>query len=300
MAKWMPDTRATWDVNSPPTGTGPVGTAEQRDAYTVIRQALEYYGLPASLADWAWGEITAGKGNAEVMQDLQQRQEFKDRFPAIEARIKLGLPPLSPGEYVAYEQSAIQMMRAAGLPEGFYDSPDDFTKFLAADVSVKELGDRVGLARDAMYQAPPEVRDALRQFGMSDGDLTAYFLDDVRALPLLEKTYAAAQIAGASTRTGFQTTQAQDFRLAELGVSADQAQTGLSQLGQQRGLMAAAVGRPEQAITVDEQIDAVFGGNAAKAQQIERRRRSRQAEFQGGGGFAATTRGVAGLGPANT
>lgn len=300
MVDWMPSPRPAWETLSPATGAGPAGTAAQRDALSLIRDTLSQYGLPDSLAAWAWSEIQAGKGNAEILLDLRQRPEFKARFPAIDAREKAGLPPLSPAEYVSYEQTAAQMFRAAGLPEGFYDSPDDFTKFLTNDVSVKELSDRVDLARQAAFQAPQEVRDALRRIGVGDGDMTAYFLDETRAVPLLQRNLAAAGIAGAARRTGVGTSLEQDFRLADLGVSAEQAQAGFSALGQQRELFTPLAGHAEDAITLDEQLGAAFEGNSDAARKIERRRRSRVAEFQGGGSYAAGARGVSAFGSATT
>lgn len=285
---------------SAPATTADPKTAAQRDALALIKQTLAQYGLPDSLADWAWSEIVAGKGNAEIMLDLQQRPEFKTRFPAIDGRRAKGLPALSPGEYVAYENTATQMFRAAGLPQGFYDSPDDFTKFLSADVSVKELSDRVDLAKQAAYQAPEEVRTALRtQFGLGSGDMAAWFLDPDRAAPLLQRTYSAATIAGASTRTGYQTSAEQDFRLTDLGVTADQAQAGFNALGRQRGLFDPLLGHHETQITVDEQLGAAFGGNVEDDRRIEKRRQDRVAEFGGGGSYAGTNTGMTGIGRAD-
>lgn len=272
--------------------------AANKDALARIRDVLGQYGLD-SLSDFVWQSIVSGMSETQILQSIRETPQFKQRFPAIDDRRSKGLPALSPAEYIAYEQTATQMMRAAGIPTGFYDSPEDFRKFLANDVSVKELSDRVDLARQAAYQAPTEVRQALRsQFGLGDGDLAAYFLDSDRAAPLLQRTYNAATIAGASTRTGYNTSADQDYMLADLGITADQAQSGFNQLAQQRELFDPLAGHNEGAITVDEQLGAAFGGSAAATRRIEDRRRSRVAEFGGGGGFAGTAQGLTGVGQA--
>lgn len=273
--------------------------AANQDALARIKDVLGQYGLD-SLSGFVWQSIVSGMSETQVLQAIRETPQFQQRFPAIAERQKKGLPALSPGEYVAYEQAATQMMRAAGLPSGFYDNPDDFTKFLTADVSVKELSDRVDLARQAAYQAPAEVRTALRtQFGLGDGDLAAYFLDSNRAVPLLQRTYNAAQIAGVSARTGYGTTAEQDYRLADLGVGADQAQAGFSALAQQQELFNPLAGHNEGVITTDQQLAAAFAQNPEAQRAIERRRQERVAEFGGGGGYAGTQSGLSGIGSAS-
>ncbi len=270
--------------------------ARNSDARARIQSVLREYGLE-SLGDFVWEQILAGKSDAEVLQDLRNTPEFKKRFPAIEARTKAGLAPLSPGEYVAYERQARQLMRAAGLPEGFYDGNDDFTKFLTGDVSIAELNDRIQLGRQAAYEAPAEVRATLlRDYGISEGNLTAFFLDPDMAQPLIEKQYRAAQIGGASTRTGFGlTSRMENERLADLGVTADQAQQGFSALSEQRELFTALPGQREETVSREEQLGAAFEGNANAARRIQKKARTRAAVFSGGGSYASSNDGVGGL-----
>lgn len=295
-----PDGRRSFGPPGPlgaPAGPGgATATADpaQRDARARMQEVLGQYGLD-SLADWAWQQILQGRSDAEILQDIRNTPEFKTRFPAIEERTKRGLAPISPGEYVAYERQARQVMRAAGLPESFYDGHDDFQNFLSGDVSISELNDRIQLGRQAAFEAPAEVRAALlRDYGVSEGGLVAYFLDPDRAQPILEKQYRAAQIGGAGTRTGFGATRQESERLADLGVTADQAQQGFGVLGQSRELFT-PIDRTEQAISREEQLGAAFEGNSAAKRRIERRRRQRQAVFEAGGSYAATQGGVAGL-----
>lgn len=272
--------------------------AANRDALALIKSTLLQYGLPDTLADWAWGEIVAGKGMAEIMLDLRQRPEFKAEFPEIDELQRKGLAPMSPGDIVSYRKQAREMMRAAGLPEGFYDNKNDFTKFIVNGVSAAELGDRINLAAEAAYKAPQDVRDTLAQWGVGPGDMTAFWLNPDLAQPLLERKYAAAQLAGAATRTGFgQLAESEAIGLTQLGVTADQAQTGFGRLAESRELFNPLEGG-EDVIGRSEQMDAVFRGNSTNVARIEQRRRRRQARFEAGGTFAAERTGVSGLGAA--
>lgn len=278
---------------TPPQGESPA----QRDAFARLNSVLSQYGL-GSLTPQVQRWLVEGRSEAEIPQLLRDTTEFKQRFPAIVQREQRGMSPISPEEYVRYEQGVHQMMRQAGLPQGFYDSPDDFTAFIAGDVSLAELGERVTLAANAAFRMPAEERAALEAWGVGPGELTAFWLDPDRAQPLLERRYAAAQLAGTSQRTGYgQLGLEQAERLAIQGVTAQQAEQGFSTLADSQELFG-ALNRGEDTIGRDDQLDAAFSGNSAARRRVERRRRQRQGEFQAGGSFASTQEGLVGLGDA--
>ena len=266
-----------------------------RDSYARLNTVLGEYGLGtlgASVQQW----LVEGLSESEITQRMRDTQEFKTRFPAIAERTKKGLTPISPGEYVAYERNARQMMRAAGLPEGFYDSPEDFTKFLNNDLSIAELGDRVTLAANAAFKMPKEDRDALARFGAGPGDITAFWLNPDAAQPLLERKYAAAQLAGAAKRSTFgDLDESTAGGLADLKVTAQQAEQGFGQLADSRELFG-ALDQGEDAIDQGAQLDAQFRGSAAARRRIEQRAKRRTNVFQAGGGFASGQGGISGLG----
>jgi hypothetical protein len=81
--------------------------------------------------------------------------------------------------------------------------------------------------------------------------------------------------------------------LAAQGITAAEAQQGFGQIGTQQELFNPLQG--EQAITQEQQISGTFGTNAEARKAIAARRRSRQAAFETGGGFA-TTQGASALG----
>lgn len=271
-------------------------TLATRDAAEQLRDVLMFYGLPEALAEWAWSRIISGDSDIDVLQQLRERPEYLARFPAMADRRAAGLPAISEAEYLAYERQRIQLMRAAGLPEGFYDDPEDFRRDIANDVSIAELSQRVQLAQDALYNEPPEVLDFYRAYGLDDGDLTAALMDPDRALPVLQRKVGAAQRAGAAVRTGFGTlTEDEAGRLVDLGVTNEQAQTGFSDLARGQELFTPLT-LGEESITRDEQLGATFGGDAAAKRKIENRQKKRVGEFDRGGAFSAGRTGYSGLG----
>lgn len=290
----QPPAPAPGPAPTPPAGESPT----QRDAFARLNEVLSGYGL-GSLGPRIQRWLVEGRSEAEIPQLLRETDEFKQRFPAIVERERKGLAPISPEEYINYERGVHQMMRQAGLPQGFYDSPEDFTRFIAGDVSLAELGERVTLAANAAFNAPQEVRDALAQWGVGPGELTAYWLDPDKAQPVLERRYAAATLAGTAQRTGWGNLRENEATgLAQQGITAQQAEQGFATLADSRELFG-ALDAGEDEIGRGEQLDATFAGNANARRRIEQRARRRQARFQGGGGFASSQEGLVGLGDAN-
>lgn len=267
-------------------------------AREIVTRFLRDWGLEG-LGNWAWKRyLSLGGGQlaAEALQvEITDRPEFKTRFPAYHDLVKQG-HAMSVAEMLSYEKTAIGMFRAAGIPSGFYDSPQDFASFMKGQVSVAELQQRVSAASEAAFSAPTETKQALQDlYGLDPGHLTAFFLDDKKALPLIQQQYQAGQIAGAANRTGFGTINRQEAeRIASLGVTGEQAQQGFGQLAGQQGAIAAQVG--ENQISQSDQIDAVFGGNQLAQQRIKKRTQTRKNAFGGGSGFSTGQGGVTGLG----
>lgn len=282
------------------TGAPGSGTPDQNDAFALLMSTLNQYGL-GSLADWAWSQLLNNRSANEILLDMYNQPAFKQRFPAIAARQAAGLPPLSPGEYIAYEDQARQMMRAAGFPPGFYDQSNDFTQFLTDDVSLSELSQRVSLYTQAAYQVPLETRQMLKNYyGIDEGGLAAYFADPNVALPVLQQQEQAATIGGDASRQHFDNlTRSEAERLASLGVTDQQAQQGFGQVYNARELFQQLPGEAGGQPTRADALGFV-AGDAASQQALDVQARRRKAQFQTGGGFAQTQTGPSGLGSANT
>jgi hypothetical protein len=276
---------------------------DDQDAVAYLTELLRGYGL-SELSTWAYEQVVSGNSPTMIRQLLWEQPAFKKRFKVIFDRRDKGLSAISVDEVLDYERKARQLFQSAGLPPGFYDSPDDFYNFLVNDVSLSELNSRVELARDYIYSSAAEFKaEAQRLYGITDGGLIAYALDANRAVPLLQSQFMAARNAAAATQSGYgQLTRTEAERLASLGVDPSQAQSRFGALVQSRQLFNALPGQEtaEDAITREEQLGAAFGGDANAQARLTRRGERRAAAFQGGGGFAGDREGFGGLGKANS
>lgn len=263
-------------------------------AYALIRDLLTSYGLE-SLVPWMREQIIGGASETQVMQSLRQQEAYKTRFRGLEVRRAAGLNPMSEAEYVSYERQAASMMRAAGMPAGFYDQPNDFADLIGKDVSINELQQRLTSYSEAVYQQPVEVRRQLRDlYGVDEGSLAAFFADPERGWQTIQQQYRASQVAGAATRQSFGPLAASEAeRLAALGVTAEQANQGFGTLGQSREITGALAGEDPNAVMGRDAQLAAVGGDAKAQAELEARRRRRQAAFEGGGSFANSAEGLA-------
>jgi hypothetical protein len=204
-------------------------TGPERDAYSAISSLFKSYGLE-SLSKKIYDFVKNGYSADTITVLLQDTKEYKERFAGNELRRKQGLPVLTPGEYLATEASYKQIMQAAGLPPGFYDQPSDFNNWIGKNISPSEIQSRVDMATQATVLANPDYRRALNQMGISNSDLTAYFLDTTRAMPYLQKAAATAAVGAEALRNKLTFDQNYAEKLALEGVTQEQARTGYSQI----------------------------------------------------------------------
>lgn len=202
---------------------GAVGNSE--DASAILKNMFTKYGI-TDLADTIDSFLKQGYSQDRVSVELENTDAYKKRFAANDARIKAGLPVLSPAEYLATERSYRSIMQSAGLPAGFYDSQSDFQKFLENDTSPTELNQRVQAAKSAVANTDPYYTDALQSmYGLSTGDMIAHLLDPERAAPLVERQAKAAEFGAAALRQGLTTNATNAESYAEgtpTGVGAEQ------------------------------------------------------------------------------
>lgn len=207
-------------------------SGDQRNAYEALNNLFTGYGL-GTLAPKIFDYIQKGYSADTISILLQDTSEYKERFAGNEERKKRGLPVLAPNEYLSVESSYRQLMRTAGLPEGFFDQPSDFNDFIGKDVSPTELKTRVDLAAQATTLSNPNYRRALEEmYGIDDAHLTAYFLDPDRATPLLQKQAAAAAIGAEALKRGLKVSESSEA-FATAGVTAAQAAQAYGTIAQQ-------------------------------------------------------------------
>ena len=275
----------------------PTPDIPRRDVSAEIGVILARYGLEG-LADWAIGLIQQGEiTSAELMLRLYDRPEFKARFPGLDQMRANGLPPMSPEEYMNYELQAHGLMRAAGLPEGFYDDPSDFTDFIGQGVSLAELGARIQNGYQRVLTAPPEVRARFAQWFGADGDaaLASMFLDPSKSLPLLEQQLTQAEIAGSGDIYGIGIGQATAEQLAAMGYSGQTASTGFRQIQAQGAVFDESITENTDLTAEGAGVDAAFGLNQDSVDTINRRIQGRVGALSGGGGLAIDQQGIGGV-----
>lgn len=278
-------------------------TAEQKssfvpnpDAGSVIEAKLAEYGL-GKLGATLWGnylnELVDINNLDPAIYALRNEDLYKQRFKANAARTDPNrpggpLPELLPGQYLSLENQYKQVVRVNGLPAGFYDSTDDIEKLMEGVVSPLEFQNRIEQGYNAVANADPEVlRQFKEMYGVSDGHLAAYFLDPARGETLIKRQAEAANIAARGLESGgIQLSRATAEDLAARGYSPEAISTSFGNIGKLGELTTQMAG--ETALSQGQIVGSAFGYDTQASQELERRKRLRVGEFQGGGSFART------------
>lgn len=169
-----------------------------------------------------------GANEATIMLELQETEEYKQRFKANQERVKKNLAVLDPGTYLRVEDGYRQVLRSYGLNQ--FDTDDYVSKFIANDMSPTEFSNRVVTAVQRVQNADPALIKQLNDFyGVKPQGLLAYVLDPEQEFPKIERQIAAGEIGLAAARQGFAT--GKDFaataeQLAAQGISEAEARKG--------------------------------------------------------------------------
>lgn len=155
-----------------------------------------------------WGGVDAlvrqGYNDADTISQVLSRDNtyqtaYFKRFPAVQRirevnkqRLADGLtimPEPSPASYVALEDG--YRMALVGLPKGLWGSSQDVADWIVKDVSPEEVSSRVTTAKNYInYSTNTTIKSELRKiYGMTDQEMTAYVLDEERALGYIENEY---------------------------------------------------------------------------------------------------------------
>jgi hypothetical protein len=268
-----------------------------RDYFITV---LRGWGLE-SLAPKVIDFVNQGFIGDTILLKLQETPEYKTRFSGNEARLKAGLAPLDPQTYLGLENSYRSILRNAGVPQGFYDTADDFSTFIANDVAPAELKQRTDIAELSLNGADSFYTNSLQQmYGITKGDMLAYVLDPQRALPFINRQVQAAQFGAEAARQGLQATTPMAETYAGLGVTQQQARQGFEQVAQilpeaQRLSQITAGAKP---VGFEEVTSAVLGGesSAAYKKQLQDLAQQEQSRFAGqaGVGRGSLSRNTAG------
>jgi len=274
----------------------PVPGGTRKDAKNTIKGVLKTYFNEKdaeTLGEFLYGVYSRGEVDINnpdaLIFSLREQQAYKTRFAGNKARADKGLSELDPGSYIALEDNYRRLMQSNGLPPGFYDQTDDFTKLIEGDVSAQELQDRVQNGFRAVQDADPEVKRQMQElYNVNEAGLAAYFLDPTKAAPILTRQAEAAKIsARAKGLANVQLTALTAEELAARGITQAEAEAGFTKLGLQQGLYTEMAG--EQTLTQQQKVGAALGTDINAQTILEQRKSSRLSPFKGGGKFTSTT-----------
>jgi len=261
----------------------------RQKASDVLRGQFEAVGL-GELSDFIDQEIMAGTQETSLLLKLYEQPVYKQRFPGMEALRAKGRA-ITESAYVALEKQYEQTARLFELPQGFYDDRDTFGRLISNEVSAKEFQDRLQTAQDLTTESNQEVATALREFyGTSTGELTAYFLDPDKALPIIQKQARAAEIAGYARRVGFGVSQTEAEALAEnpfyqklTDIERQQQFSAAAEFNRQQQRLAALEG---ETFTQQEALQAVVEQDVDVLMASQKRAEREKARFRGSAGVS--------------
>lgn len=199
-------------------------TADRISTSQMLADRFQKYNL-SSLAPKIKELAINGANEATIMLELQETEEYKQRFKANQDRIKKGLAVLDPGTYLQVEDGYRQVLRSYGLNQ--FDTDDYVSKFIANDMSPTEFSNRVVTAVQRVQNADPALIKQLNDFyGINSQGLLAYVLDPEQEFPKIQRQIAAGEIGVAAGRQGLQVGVSVADQLAAQGITEAEAQKG--------------------------------------------------------------------------
>lgn len=199
----------------------------QRDAAAALINLFSSYGLQ-SLAGRIIDMVKQGFSADTMSLMLEKTPEYQKRFAANAKRRSLGLPVLSPKEYIETERAYAAVMNNSGMPKGFHDTYTDWQKFIERDISPTELQDRVKLWQQEALKDQEGLAAIRKITGLGASDYAAYLMDPTRATPLLTKTAQAVSFAAAAKRHGYDVSKQLAVQYGNRDVTAADAEQGFA------------------------------------------------------------------------
>jgi hypothetical protein len=179
-------------------------------------------------------------------------------------------------------------MADAGMPTGFYDSQDDFQKFLANDTSPTAVKARVDAASQAVNNADPAYKKALTElYGIDEATMAANMLDPERALPLIQKQAKAVEFGAAAARQGLQVTNfGEQFgqKGPATGYSAEQGYSAIASMLPTAQTLGNIYGENYDQATAEQDV---FGGLASAKRKRQKLGEMETSTFSGQSGLSA-------------
>jgi hypothetical protein len=196
----------------------------KENALTSLTARFTKYGLQ-SLVPKIRELIINGSTESTIAFELQETEEYKQRFKANTARLAKGLSVLDAGTYIGMEDSYRQVLRAYGLKQ--FDTDEYVSQFIANDTASTEFSNRIVTAVQRIQNADPAIIKQLKDYyGITENSLVAYVLDPEQQFPKIERQVQAAEIGVAAARQGITAGVQVAEQLAAQGVTQAEAQKG--------------------------------------------------------------------------
>jgi len=235
----------------------------------------------------------------DLLPELFEQQEFKNRFPGYHKRLDAGYNAIDIQDYLSYETRFNELMVSYGLDQMIMESNTNVKEYIGdlvgGNVSLSQIDQRISKGVAAVLDAPEAVLEQYEQWygGEAENALLANFLDPNADLINLSKQAGAAAASGyAQDVLGNTLTQELAEDIADLDYTNDQLYQAYTALAQQTALFAEKAGEQDFDIQ-QEGVEYALNLDPDTMQDLEKRRRSRVADFSGGGGalMSGTTTG---------
>jgi hypothetical protein len=296
----------TGNITQKPSSGSLTGT--QVDSIAAITALLSSYGI-GDLAEAITNSVINGYSSDTIqliMQDPNSNDPlavaFQKRFPANKARIAAGKSVLSPAEYLRAERSYTEVLKSYGVAN--VATPEKLSQFISNDISATEVADRVGLAIDRVQNADADTKKALAEYYpmLNQNDIVGAMLDPVDALPALKRKIQIAEIGGAALAQGIKTAEGKTNikmgaeKLADLGVTQEQARTGFKTVAEvaPRGEFLSQISQGADYGQLQAEQEAFQGLASAKQARVSLSEQE-QARFSGSSGRLASKSRAQGL-----
>lgn len=262
----------------------------RQSVITTLSERFSRYGLQ-SLVPKIKDLAVIGASEATVSLQLQETEEYKQRFGANQARIKAGLAALSPGEYLAAEDGYRQILRAYGLNN--FATDQYVQQFIENDVSASELSNRVATAVQRVQNADPAVLQTLKDYyGIGEADAVAYILDPAQQITKIQRQVSAAEIGAAARIQGIQPGVGVAEQLAAQGISQAEARKGYATIADilpTAEKLSQIYGEVETTYGLAEAEQEVFNQLASAQRRREQLMKREMAQFSGQSGLGRTS-----------
>ena len=255
----------------------------------------------------------------EILQNVRQTATYKQAFAGLaEYNAVPGHVHMTESEYRTYSQSVLGAAQQYGVPSGFM-TQDEIGTLLKGNVSAPEFQQRVEDIYAATSNANPGTKALLQKwYGVGPGALTAYFANPQKALTVLQRQVASAEIGNYASRVGLSGLTekgaqqlAQQAKLTasqgnnQLGTGVTSIENSLLNASKDSALLASNPGAQKPILNTNEligsQVAGFSGTNQVAAETaVERAEQAKAAPFESGGGFAQSEKGVTGLGSASS